>query len=59
MYLGGTGFDRILGYRLPTKDIHGFAGVCSREYQIRIHLKMLKIHYYCKTCNHFILKMQL
>jgi len=58
MYLGGTGLDRLLGYRLPTKDIRGFTAVCSREYQNSIHLKMFT-HYYCKTCNLFIFKMQL
>ena len=31
MYLGGTGIDRLLGYRLPTMDIRGFTGVCSHE----------------------------
>jgi len=58
MYLGGTGLDRLLGYRLSTKDIRGSTGVRSREYQISIHLKMFT-HYYCKTYNHFIFKMQL
>lgn len=58
MYLGGTGLDRLLGYRLPTKDIRGFTGVCSHESQNSIHLKMFT-HYYCKACNHFISKIQL
>ena len=43
-YLGGTGLDRLLGYQLPTKDIRGFNGVCSHEYQNSIHLKM-STHY--------------